>query len=111
MREGAFEEGGLETQEGLLEFEALLAELDLDVASVVVWEERLQLLAGVRKTDLYLFVHHYMIIGGKEAEHGGSGEFCKKNKECMKGKEANELVDLRLGIVNEFYMSDSCEPA
>lgn len=62
--EGAFEEGGLKAQEGLLEFEALLAELDLDVASVVVREQGLQLLAGVRKTDLYLFVHHYMNIGG-----------------------------------------------
>lgn len=62
--EGAFEEGGFKAQEGLLEFEALLAELDLDVASVVVREQGLQLLAGVRKTDLYLFVHHYMNIGG-----------------------------------------------
>lgn len=62
--EGAFEEGGFKAQEGLLEFEALLAELDLDVASVVVREEGLQLLAGVRKTDLYLFVHHFMNIDG-----------------------------------------------
>ena len=45
-----------------MELEAFLAELDLDVASVVVREERLQLLSGVWKADLYLFVHHYMNI-------------------------------------------------
>ena len=74
--EGAFEEGGLEAEEGLLQLEALLTELDLDVASVVVREEGLQLLAGVRKTDLYLFVHHYMNIDGKGGlEHAGMEGF------------------------------------
>lgn len=58
LREGLLEVAGLQTQEGLLEFEGLLAEDDADIAAVVFGEERLQLLARVGQLDPNLVLAH-----------------------------------------------------